>query len=711
VRADQHEGVLAHVRFQREGFCIAKLDDGSIVKGRLSRPEVGLRYQFHGAWVSDARYGRQFAFRSYRPLYPQDPAGIRAYLMQHGPGIGPKLSQRLVEKYASEALEVCRTDPDRVAREVQGMRPALAQGLADQLLASEDLEAQHVALAGLFAGLKVPRTTAERIVERYGKEAEARVREEPYALVERVRGIGFATADAIARRTGVAPEDPRRVRAGILHVLGREATGQGHTCLREITLATYVSELLGVRAGLVGEGIEAVLTDGTCRRDLGLVALTPLAEAEQDIARRLRALAGARPAPGSLDASGLARDQARALERALTEGVFVLTGPPGTGKTYTIRRILDAFPDARIELAAPTGKAAKRITEQTGRSAQTVHRLLEPIYLGDRFGFARSAEQPLELDLLILDEVSMMDVQLMSQLLEAVPNSARLILVGDVQQLPAVGPGNVLGDMIRSGCIPYAELDEIKRQDEGWIIQNCHRIRRGERIWVDNGHARDFFVLERRHVSDIRDTVIELACERLPRKYGTDPLREQQVLVPLRLRTELSCASLNIALQARLNSVYVPSLPANESDQVGSGGRIRPGDKVIQTRNAYELGIFNGDLGTVERLEGRSLCVRFEAPDRLVDLDVERNDLELAYALTVHKFQGSEARIVVIPVHPSAGPRILQRSWLYTAISRARDVCVIVGHPEELDRIVNRDRNQVRCTRLESLLRSVGRPD
>jgi len=710
------EGILTQIRFRDRGFCIAALDDGTTVKGPLTQPEVGLRYRFSGSWVLDARYGRQFAFRRYQPLYPQDPAGIRAYLIQHGPGIGPTLSRRLVDQYGAKTLEVCRREPERVAREVQGLRPALATGLAERLAAAEDLEAQYVALNGLFAGLKVPRQAAQRIVERYGQQAEQRVREQPYALARQIRGIGFTLADAIASRVGIAGSDPRRLRAATLHVLEREASGQGHTCLRDLTLRAHVGELLGIEPSGVDRSVDQLVLEGTCRREGSLVALASLADAEASIARRLRALAGARPRPGTPDPSGLAGDQIRALEQALSQGVFVLTGAPGTGKTYTIRRILDSFPDARIALAAPTGKAAKRITEQTGRPAQTIHRLLEPIYRGDGFGFGRNAEQPLEVDLVVLDEVSMIDVPLMARFLEAVPDTARLILVGDSEQLPAVGPGNVLGDVIRSGRVAVAELDQIKRQDEGWIVQNCHRIRRGERVHVDNAHSRDFFLIERSHVHEIRDTLIELVSERLPRRYGTDPLRDQQVLVPLRARTELSCDALNRVLQRRLNPRACEAsaqwggesgaAPAAE-DELGARGaaaRIALGDKVIQTRNAYELGIFNGDLGTVEVIEGRSLQVRFDAPERLVDLDVERNDLELAYALTVHKYQGSESRIVVIPIHPSAGSRILQRSWLYTAISRAREVCVLVGSAEELARTVLRDRSHVRSTRLASLL-------
>jgi exodeoxyribonuclease V alpha subunit len=307
--------------------------------------------------------------------------------------------------------------------------------------------------------------------------------------------------------------------------------------------------------------------------------------------------------------------------------------------------------------------------------------------------FRRDAENPLDLDLVVVDEVSMIDVELMARLLEALPDRARLILVGDTDQLPAVGAGDVLADLIASRRVPCTALTEIKRQDEGLIIRNCHHIRRGEDIEVDNTRARDFFFVERASEREIIGELLELVAERLPTRFRVDPLRDVQVLVPRRSGTELSCQALNVALQDRLN-------PGRREDR----SRFALGDKVIQTRNNYELEVFNGDLGVVQGIQGRSMLVRFDNPSRVVDLDLHRNDLELGYAVTVHKFQGSEARVVVIPVHSSAGAMLLQRSWLYTAISRAREVCVLVGQRREVRRAIQRDAPQRRFTLLEQLL-------
>ena len=392
----------------------------------------------------------------------------------------------------------------------------------------------------------------------------------------------------------------------------------------------------------------------------------------------------------------MADDQQEALSKAVASGVFILTGAPGTGKTYTIKRIISSFPEARVALAAPTGKAAKRVYEQSGRLALTIHKLLEPQKVGGRFVFTRDAEHPIEADLIVLDEVSMVDTPLMARFLEAVAPGTRLILVGDTYQLPSVGPGNILKDLIASGAVPSTELTIIKRQDEGLIIRNCHRIKNGEDIELGNSTARDFFVLKRDGDEAIRETILELVSRRFPESYQADPLREVQVITPLREKTALSCKALNEAFQRRLNPT--PTL---------DGVRFKVGDKVIQTKNQYDLDIINGDIGYVRDIDkpARSITVQFENPDRLVELPLYENDLDLAYAITCHKFQGSEARIIVVPIHRSFGPLIMQRNWLYTAVSRAREVCVLVGQREEVPHIIRRNRQQQRFTRLQDMLR------
>jgi len=378
--------------------------------------------------------------------------------------------------------------------------------------------------------------------------------------------------------------------------------------------------------------------------------------------------------------------------------VCILTGAPGTGKTTVLRTILEHFEGQglRIALAAPSGKAAKRLFECTGRRACTIHKLLEPQRQGDRFVFTRTADNPIAADLIVIDELSMTDVSLMARLLEAIAPGSRLILVGDTYQLPSVGPGNLLKDLIASGTIPTTELTIIKRQDEGLIIRACHQIKSGASINLENSTAKDFFFLKRDSEAAIRETIFELLTRRFPASYQADPLREVQVITPLREKTPLSCKALNEEFQRRLNPN--PSL---------EGSRFKVRDKVIQTKNQYDLDVINGDIGYVLEIDQstRTITVSFENPERVVELPLYENDLVLAYAITCHRFQGSEARIVVIPVHRCFGPLIVQRNWMYTAVSRAKDVCVLVGQREELTKAIQRNQQQRRCTRLQSMLR------
>lgn len=690
------QGVLSSVKFHQANFVIGVLENGTTVKGNMLSPQVGLEYAFRGRWERHPRWGEQFAFADYRASYPTDLDAVRSYLMENCKWIGPETSKRLVTTYGKETLAVCKAEPDRVASEIPGITHRRAAEIAAMLRNNEANENLQLALKDLLGGTKVNRGAVNQILEKWGQDAPARIRENPYALIEAIDGIGFLTADEVARKIGYDFAGAPRVRAGIVHTLKEQAFGQGHTCLPRPKLLAEAEKILALPPERIGAELEPLAKDGLIVSVNGFVYLKSYHDDEQLIAEKLKVLARQTLPPGQPDYEGLAEDQKEALTKALSSGVFILTGAPGTGKTYTIKRIISSFPEGRVALAAPTGKAAKRVYEQSGRLALTIHKLLEPQKVGGSFVFTRDAENPIAADLIVLDEVSMVDTPLMARFLEAVAPGTRLILVGDTYQLPSVGPGNILKDLIASGTIPSTELTIIKRQDEGLIIRNCHRIKNGDDIELGNSTARDFFFLKREDEEAMQETILELVSHRFPESYGADPLKEVQVITPLREKTALSCKALNEVFQRRLN-------PKPKLD----GVRFKVGDKVIQTKNQYDLDIINGDIGYVRDIDarGRTITVAFENPERVVELPLHQNDLELAYAITCHKFQGSEARIIVVPLHKSFGPLILQRNWLYTAVSRAREVCVLVGQREEVPQIIRRNHQQRRFTRLQELLR------
>ncbi len=693
---EQLQGVLSTIKFHQANFLIGLLDDGTTVKGAMLSPQVGLEYTFRGRRERHPRWGEQFAFIDYRASYPTDLDAIRSYLMENCKWIGPEISRRLVNAYGKETLAICKAEPDRVASEIPGITLRRAQEIAAMLRNNEANENLQLALKDLLGGTKVNRRAVNQILEKWGQDAPALIRENPYALIEAIDGIGFLTADDVARKIGYDFSGAPRIRAGVIHTLKEQAFGQGHTCLPKAKLLAEAEAILAVPSERIAAELGPLEKDGLVVSVDGFVYLKSYHDDEKLIAEKLKILARQTLPPGQPDFEGLAGDQKEALAKAVSSGVFILTGAPGTGKTFTIKRIISSFPETRVALAAPTGKAAKRVYEQSGRLALTIHKLLEPQKVGGGFVFTRDAENPIEADLIVLDEVSMVDTPLMARFLEAVAPRTRLILVGDTYQLPSVGPGNILKDLIASGVIPSTELTIIKRQDEGLIIRNCHRIKNGQDIELGNSTARDFFFLKREDEEALQETILDLVSRRFPESYKADPLKEVQLITPLREKTALSCKALNDLFQQRLN-------PNPKID----GVRFKVGDKVIQTKNEYDLDIINGDIGYIRDIDARerTITVAFENPERVVQVPLHRNDLELAYAITCHRFQGSEARIIVVPIHRSFGPLIMQRQWLYTAVSRAREVCVLVGQREEIPKIIQRNAPQRRHTRLQKLVR------
>lgn len=734
---------VTRVRYHADetGFTIASAVDANgehhTLKGVFTDiPAIGRTYAFAGAWVNDPTYGRQLNVDTLRSVLPENAEGIRRYLEENASFIGPAVARALVERYGADTLRALKQDPERVANEVSGITSERAERIARDLRANAAAEEQAIALAQLLGPCDIGPALRRRVaLSNLGSRNEltpamriTQIRENPYVLT-RVDGIGFKRADMVARKCGLAPDDPRRIRAGIAHVLGELTKRDGHVRIPATVLQPAAAAVLLLDVRQVAQEMMGMVERGELiQADVANTAqlyLPPMHADEQYIAEKLTALLPINAKRVKLTATagtkfeeGLAPDQRAAVRACADAGVFVLTGAPGTGKTFTIRRIIDAFPQSMTRLAAPTGKAAKRMTEMvagSGYTATTIHRLLGP----ERdpktggFRFTYNAYNKLAADIVIIDEFSMVDNWLCARLLEALDTRTRLIIVGDHYQLPSVGPGNVLRDMIASGAIPTVELETIKRQDAGFIVRSCHSIKSGGDIIAACGegqHDLQFIAVDggvdggagagagAGDEGAVAERVIHLVD--MFRRTGWNPLRQVQVISALRTKTALGCAPLNYRLQQLLNGAALKT----------ENTPFRPGDKVIQTRNDYDNDIVNGDIGYVESIytAGKlknKIVVNFENPSRRVTLSLRANALELAYAVTCHKYQGSECDVVIVPVHACLGNLVVQRSWLYTAISRARKCCVLIGDRGQIAKIVERTRSQERWTGLAGGLR------
>jgi exodeoxyribonuclease V alpha subunit len=687
--------VLERVTYHNaeNGFCVLRVKargqrDLVVVTGHAAVISAGEFISATGVWINDRDHGLQFKAAQVTTTQPTTLEGIEKYLGSGMiRGIGPTYAHALVRAFREAVFDLIEQEPQRL-REVTGIgerRAArIVAGWAEQKAIREIMLFLHAHGVGT--------SRAVRIFKTYGQEAIALITENPYRLSRDIRGIGFRTADQVAAKLGIEKEATIRLRAGLSFGLS-EATGDGHCGLPVADLIKATAALIEVRADLIEAALDLELGDGALIADTvagaPCVFLAGLYRSEQVIAERLHRLSAGRPSWPVIDLVRavpwvesrtkvtLAPSQREALRLAVAAKVLVITGGPGVGKTTLVNSILKVLQakGVAVALCAPTGRAAKRLTESTGLDGRTIHRLLEAD--PSNGGFKRNEENPLSCDLLVVDEASMVDVPLMRALLRALPDQAALLLVGDVDQLPSVGPGQVLADIIASGAVPVIRLTEVFRQAAASrIITNAHRINQGLMPEMTVPEGSDFYFIEAAEPEDALRKLLTMVSRRIPGRFGLDPVRDIQVLCPMN-RGSLGARSLNIALQEALN-------PPGPVQVQRFGWTFSPGDKVMQVTNDYERDVFNGDLGIISAIDPEEGALTVSFDGRSVEYSFgELDELVLAYATTIHKAQGSEYPVVVIPM-TTQHYTMLARNLLYTGVTRGKRLVVLVGQRKAL---------------------------
>ncbi len=729
------EGSIEHVIYSNEengyAICDMAIADEEIVTivGTLPMIAAGDNLVVYGKWIHNPKYGRQFSVSQYERMMPADTASILRYLASGAiKGVGPKTAMRIVEEFGEDTFDVIENHPDWLA-EIKGISRKSAKEISERFREQAGMRSVMMFFRNYFGA-----AITIRIYKRWGSASVDIAKKNPYRLCNEIEGIGFERADSMASELGVTKDNFERVMSGIRYVLTQNAIQNGHSCLPDDKLADATAKLLGVTQESANEAISALLKSGALRYTLSgdtrLIYDSASYDAEKYIAEKLVLLERMSSAISLPDIdrfiereeaqNGLkyASKQKQAISDALRYGVMVLTGGPGTGKTTVVKALIHIFDSMGFEiaLAAPTGRAAKRLSESTSREAKTIHRLLEMSYDGGSTPtFNRNEYDQLDEDVIIVDEASMIDTALMMALTKAIKPGARLIIIGDADQLPSVGAGNVLHDIIESERFSVIELDEIFRQArESLIVTNAHRINEGK-YPITDAKDNDFFFLSRELDRDIAATIADLYKNRLPRSYGESIRANIQVITPSR-KGEAGSENLNVILQSALNPPARDRLEYRFKEIV-----FREGDRVMQTRNNYDInwfrdsdgkdgyGIFNGDIGVIQHIDIQNSCMEILFDDKVVNYDLTLlDDIEHAYAITVHKSQGSEYGTVIIPMC-SAAHMLHTRNLLYTAVTRAQRMVILVGRADIIKLMVDNDHQSMRYTGLAQRLRSDGR--
>ncbi|MBM3207388.1 MAG: ATP-dependent RecD-like DNA helicase [Chlamydiae bacterium] len=693
------------------GFTVARFripsqKDLTTVVGNLPSVQPGETLRCVGKWKSHPQHGRQFEINSFETQAPSDVLGIRKYL-ESGmiKGIGPVYAERIVKTFGVDSLKIIDENPEKLC-EV----PGLGDKRIDKITSCWQEQKAIRNVMVFLRGHGVSAAYAQKIYKAYGDNSIVKVRENPYALAKEIFGIGFKIADGIARGMGIDNISPLRIDAGIEHFLW-ELSNEGHTCFPESDLTAQAAELLQAPSDLIAERIEALVKNGTLMRNEDLIWVKPFYLAELGIARELarimqspcrlrdvhteKALEWAQQ---KLNIQ-LAEEQVEAVSQGLRKKALIITGGPGTGKSTITKAILRVSEkiSSNILLAAPTGRAAKRMTEITHKKAFTIHSLLEMDFGTGKF--KRNKDNPLKCDLILVDESSMIDTLLMYNLLKAIPSEARVIFIGDIDQLPSVGAGNVLKDMIASQRLPVSCLKKIFRQAaHSKIIVNAHRVNQGQFPDTFPSPRSDFIFIEKETPEEILETIVEHVSESIPKKYRFHRFEEIQVLSPMK-KGVIGGENLNNVLQQKMNP--------NPNPLIRMGRSFHVNDKVMQIRNNYQKEVFNGDVGRIMEIDLSEQSMKVSFDGKLVPYEFhELDELVLAYAVSIHKYQGSECPCIIIPIHTSHF-KLLNRNLLYTGITRGKKLVILIGTKKALAIAVRNEEVKKRHTGLKDRIEEI----